>query len=277
MEPDKDEESQKLLNYDMDKKSEESILAEPISEEKDEFEIFSAAEVMYPSALSLSDRLTHAILYMIGAVFYFSAAIYSLPYDMSMSRSGWLLTIGSVFFEFASCQMYYVCSFQQKQATEGDKEEVIVLLSILSFEDELNSGLSQVGNILNIIGSIMLIPATNLFVFGEYLFLVGSALVFVSSFIRIYRLGLSNSPQERIFDFSNYVKYPLILVIEFSMGVNGFFFSWTSLYFLTRFLDIRLGADLYSIGGCFAILAGFLLFYKQICMHDNKLQSMKSV
>jgi hypothetical protein len=276
MEPNKDEETHLLTKSDTVKSDANILICEAGIGIKTESDYFSAADIMYPPSLPLDDRLTHAIIFMIGAMAYFAAAIFSLPYDMSLSRSGWFLTVGSFAFFFASLQMIYATYLIQKKATIGE-EEAINFTSKLNSENDLNDGFILIGEILNIVGSIMLIPATKSYVKGEYVFLTGSAIIFLGYSCRVYRLGLSNTPQERIFDMTNYKKYPLILSIEVSIALTGFFYSWTSLYFLDRFLNIYLGGCLYVSGGFFALSAGILLFYKQIFMHDNKLQCMKDI
>lgn len=276
MEPTKDEETHLLTKSDMVKSDSNVLICEAGIGTQTESDYFSAADIMYPSSLPLDDRLTHAIVFMIGAVTYFAAAIFSLPYDMSLSRSGWFLTIGSFAFFFASLQMIYATNIVQKKTTIGE-EEAMIFLSTLHSENDLNDGFILIGEILNIVGSIMLIPATKSYVKGEYVFLTGSAMIFLGYSYRVYRLGLSNTPQERMFDMTNYKKYPLILSIEVSIALTGFFYSWTSLYFLDRFLNIYLGGCLYVSGAFFALSAGILLFYKQIFMHDNKLQCMKDI
>jgi hypothetical protein len=274
-EPNKDEETHLLIKSDIIK-DDTDLLLEAGIDIKTESDYFSAAEIMYPPSLQLNDRLTHAILFMIGAMTYLAAAIFSLPYDISYSRSGWFLTIGSFAFLFASLQMIYCTYLIQKKITE-EEEEAMILISLLNFENDLNDGFILIGEILNIVGSAMLIPANNRFVPGEYVFMVGSGIIFLAYSCRVYRLGLSNTPQERIFDATNYKKYPLILSIETSTALFAFFYSWTSLYFLNRFLNEYLGGCLYACGGFFAILAGILLFHKQIFMHDNKLQCVKDI
>jgi hypothetical protein len=276
MENNKDEETHLLTKSDMVKSDSNILICEAGIGIKTESDYFSAADIMYSPSLPLDDRLTHAIIFMIGAMAYFAAAIFSLPYDMSLSRSGWFLTVGSFAFFFASLQMIYATYLIQKKTTIGE-EEAIIFTSTLNSENDLNDGFILIGEILNIVGSIMLIPATKSYVKGEYVFLTGSAIIFLGYSCRVYRLGLSNTPQERMFDFTNYKKYPLILSIEVSIALVGFFYSWTSLYFLDFFLNIYLGGCLYVSGGFFALSAGILLFYKQIFMHDNKLQCMKDI
>lgn len=236
---------------------------------------------------SLIWRIIHNISFLIGGTTFIAG---SCMYFAKIIVKSWALNtgaalfiVGSFFFLVADIQDWWyhrvgcMCDWKYREDYEIQNGSAFGKRHSLSgqwrrSQAALNVACSVLGSVCYLIGSVMFLPdLEDQLGIGEGFFIAGSAIIYLSQGWKVFRIGCINKHDlsDTRFRLKNLLDHLLVVFIDVSAGLGGFFYFIGTILFLPKFIETDFGlnrsAGLFLTGGFFFTLAGVLLVFHYFC------------
>lgn len=243
--------------------------ARPLFSKRREFEEF-------PSPLSLTWRLFHWSVYIIGGLTFSVGSYQYFPSVSNFVLGAWLFTIGSLGFAIADFNEWWKnnrvgCFYYEDYEESFERTSTNNFVSADSLQGKfqraevgLNFFLSLTGSTLYLIGSVLFIPSLNTLLAGTYIFIIGSAVIFTAQTWKIYRCMYSY--KDKSYQVVNLSEDTPGAIVNVAAGLGGLCYLVGSVIFLPEYdvsdTETFQAAAWFEVGGLMYLLSGIALGYR---------------
>jgi len=239
----------------------------------------------YPEPLSNHYRFLQSFSYTAAGFIYLIGSMAYLPDWSEYDPAGGMFLIASCLFFFAAFIEWWAnnktgCMFDKayRQSYERSIGRHFEPRNTLygkyqRAENGFNHFALVFSSLLNVVGSVMIIPALGFYsdedvTISVTVYVIAGYLVMTSPLWKLWRIATFDrkNPRARNFSFKNWRKDMPLFFTEILISFNGFFFGLGSVYSLPEISTtddmIYFWSELLAAGSFSMMLAGLLMFYR---------------